>query len=66
MVPQLVGGTAYDGTQLIRAAGMRVSYNRLGNPPPGTANYAVVGQNPGPGVELSGGSYVRMDFYEQY
>jgi len=66
VVPQLVGGTSYDGTQLLRAAGMRVSYNRLGNPPSGVPNYRVTGQNPGGGAVLSGGAYVRMDFYEQY
>ena len=66
VVPQIVGGTSYDGTQFLRAAGMRVSYNRLGNPPSGVPNYQVTGQSPGGGAVLSGGAYVRMDFYEQY
>ncbi len=63
-VPYLVGGKIYDATQKLRAAGLRVAYDPAGNPPTPGQNYAVIDQSPTGGTR-SGGTYIRVEFYEQ-
>jgi hypothetical protein len=65
LVPYLIGGKDYDGTQKLRGAGLRPNYATAGKPSQASDANKVTDESP-TGGSLTGGSFVSMKSYDDY